>query len=1175
MEAEAFIARWTTREGGADRANYQRVLAEFCDVIGVPRPEPAGAERERNDYVFERAVRRRESDPVNSTLRIDLYKKGCFILEAKQSRLPGGKNALPAQLSLPDIDRGTTGRRGAARNWDAMMAAARKQAEDYVFLLDASHPAPPFLITCDVGHAFEIYADFTGTGRAYSQFRGRKGFRIYLEDLRREEVRTLLAAIWTAPASLDPARESARVTRAIAGRLAEVSRSLEKGYAPQDVALFVMRCIFCMFAEDVDLLPKGEFTRLLDECRSSPRTLVPLLEELWSKMDEPSEEKRFFSYFRTHLRHFNGNLYRNAHAFPLEAEEIGELLAAAKHKWTEVDPAIFGTLLEQALEPTERRKLGAHYTPRAYVVRLVEATVMEPLRADWRRALKQADGEKHAGNERGAAAILRAFHHRLCTTRVLDPACGTGNFLYVCLQLMKTLEGEVLEALADHGETGLLGLDAETVGPGQFLGLELNPRAAAIAELVIWIGFLQEHYRTHSGHPGEPILRAFRNINFGSKDGYDAVLAWDEEEKDGRTERCFDNPRRPDWPEAEFIVGNPPFIGGKDLRARLGSDYVETLWKAHRHMNESADFVMYWWDRAAELLTRKGTVLRRFGLVTTNSISQVFQRRTIERHLSAKKPISLIYAIPDHPWTKATKDSAAVRIAMTVCEAGKRDGVLLETMSESGLDSDEPIIGFAVLGGLINADLTIGANVGAANRLIASSELASPGVKLHGTGFTVTENEARHLGLNSVPGLERHIRPYRNGRDLTAQSRNLMAIDLLGYSAVGARNSFPSVYQHLLQHVKPERDRNNRASYRDSWWIFGEPRKDLRPALENLTQYIATVETTKHRVFQFLDANILADNMIVVIASDDPAHLAILTSRIHRTWALEAGGTLEDRPRYSKSRCFDPVPFPDPSPALRAALRAAGEELDATRKRVLEEHPDLTMTGLYNVLEKIKAGASSTASRTPVNGGGTASIDGAAPPSMAGRGGNGIGDEHGVGEPVLTAKEEDIKTRGLVLILKELHETIDRLTAEAYGWATEMEDGEILARLVALNAERAREEARGHVRWLRPDYQEPRFGKAKTERAEELPLAASVVSIDRGLPAFPNRREEQILAVADVLAANSAPMRAAEIARAFKRGGKRIEPKVEQLLGALARFGHIVALPDGQFRTRERERLAA
>jgi hypothetical protein len=1129
MEAEAFIARWTAREGGAERANYQMFLAELCDVIGVPRPEPAGAERERNDYVFERAVRRRESDPVNSSLRIDLYKKGCFILEAKQSRLPGGKNALPAQLSLPQMEREAVGRRGAARNWDAMMAAARKQAEDYVFLLDASHPAPPFLITCDVGHAFEIYADFTGTGRAYSQFRGRKGFRIYLEDLRREEVRTLLATIWQDPASLDPARESARVTREIAARLAEVSRSLEKNYAPQDVALFIMRCIFCMFAEDVDLLPKGEFTRLLEECTKSPRALVPQLEELWSKMDEPEEKKRFFSYFGVHLRHFNGNLYRNARAFPLKAEEIGELVAAAKHKWTEVDPAIFGTLLEQALEPTERRKLGAHYTPRAYVARLVEATVMEPLRADWRRALKQADGEKDAGNEPGAAAILRAFHHRLCTTRVLDPACGTGNFLYVCLQMMKTLEGEVLEALADHGETGLLGLDAETVGPRQFLGLELNPRAAAIAELVIWIGFLQEHYRTHSGHPGEPILRAFRNINFGLKSGYDAVLAWDE--KDGES---YANPHRPDWPEAEFIVGNPPFIGkGAAMRSALGDEYVDALWSAHRHMNESADFVMYWWDRAAELLTREGTVLRRFGLVTTNSIGQVFNRKAIERHLSAKNPVTLVFAVPDHPWTKATKDSAAVRIAMTVCEAGdSADATLLEPVEEADLHTDEPIISFSMKRGRINADLSVGAAVTSSKPLASTNGVACNGMMLAGRGFVLSVKEAEFLSATNDHAASL-IKPYRNGGELVGHPKRKFVIDAFGFTDIELRQHHPAIYQHLLATVKSERSKNRRKAFRDRWWIFGEPRRTFRPALANIGRYIGTTETAKHRVFQFLAESVVPDHMIIAVASNDAAHLAILSSHIHKTWALESGGTLEDRPRYSKSRCFDPFPFPDPSPALRDQLRAAGEELDATRKRVLEDHPDLTMTGLYNVLEKVKAGGA------------------------------------------LTEKEDDVKTRGRVLILKELHETIDRLAAQAYGWPADMEDGEILARLVALNAERAREEARGHVRWLRPDYQEPRFGRARVERTEELPLPASVVAIDRGLPAFPTRREEQILAVADMLAAKGVPMRAGEIARAFKRGGKRIEPKVEQLLGALARFGHIAALPDGSFLTRERERRAA
>ncbi|MER8486046.1 hypothetical protein NKH12_26875 [Mesorhizobium sp. M1322] len=607
-------------------------LSEFCDVIGVPRPEPSGAEREHNDYAFERAVRRRASDEISSSKRIDLYKKSCFILEAKQSRLPGAKNAIPGQGVLFADEPEHLGKRSVARGWDVMMQNARKQAEEYVYLLDASHPAPPFIIACDVGNAFEIFADFSGTGRAYSQFPDRKGFRVYLDDLRHKETRELFARIWTDPRSLDPAKESARVTREIAKRLAEVSKALEKNHPAEEVAHFLMRCIFTMFAEDVDLLPKGSFTQLLDDCVKSPSAFVPLIEELWAKMDEPEQKKRFFSAFRTELRYFNGNLFKNARAFPLGREEIGELLQASKAKWTEVDPAIFGTLLEQALEPGERKKLGAHYTPRAYVQRLVEVTVMEPLRDDWQRALTKAEAAKDLRDDAKAIEIVRGFHHQLCLTRVLDPACGTGNFLYVSLELMKKLEGEVLETLARLGFNESLGLERETVDPHQFLGLELNPRAAAIAELVVWIGYLQQHYRTRTGHPSEPILRAFKNINFGRREGYDAVLTWDGYpvpmivEKDGKRIETFPNARRPNWPEAEFIVGNPPFIGSKFFRQRFGNGYTEALWAVHKHVNESADFVMYWWDRAADLLTRKKTPLRRFGLVTTNSISQTFER---------------------------------------------------------------------------------------------------------------------------------------------------------------------------------------------------------------------------------------------------------------------------------------------------------------------------------------------------------------------------------------------------------------------------------------------------------------------------------------------------------------------------------------------------------------------
>lgn len=1145
-DIEKFLARWTAREGGAERANYGLFLIELCEFLGVERPQPSGHKKHLNKYNFDRQVGRDEEH----VKFIDLYKSGCFILEAKQSRLAGAKKAVAIQESLVGVQPEQLGKRSIKKGWDALMVNAKRQAEDYVFRLEPEEPAPPFIIVCDVGHCIELYADFSGTGRAYSYFPDRQNFRIYMDDLRDPAIRARLATVWTDPHSLNPTRENARVTREIADRLAKISKSLEINHPAEEVAHFLMRCIFTMFAEDVDLLPKGEFTKLLEECIARPASFLPLLEELWAKMDEADYNKRFYSAFKQHLKHFNGNLFRAARAFPLGQEEIGELLAAARSEWTRVEPAIFGTLLERALGVAERSKLGAHYTPRLYVERIVHVTVMEPLRAEWRdvqikiqEAVDNSD-DKVTGREK-AISFAREFHHRLCTIRVLDPACGTGNFLYVSLELMKGLEGEILEKLAELGYEALA-LERETVDPHQFLGLELNPRAAAIAELVIWIGALQQHYRIKKEHPPEPILKAFQNINSGSRKGYDAVLTWDGyplpeiAHRKGQAIETAPNARRPEWPEAEFIVGNPPFIGGKDIRAELGDFYTETLRAVHTHMNDSADFVMYWWDRAAEILTRKDTKLIRFGLITTNSITQVFQRRVTERYVNGKSPLSIVFAIADHPWTKATKDAAAVRIAMTVAQAGTHDGVLLSVTHEAELDTDVPKIDYARQEGRINSDLTIGVDVTKAKALLANEGICSPGVKLHGAGFIVTPQVAAHLGLGKRKGLENHIRLYRNGRDLTARPRNVMVIDLFGLSAEQVRRDFPEVYQHVSDHVRYDYDENGvpkvddigrkkgrewnaRSTYRDNWWMFGEPRSDLRPALKNLSRYIATVETAKHRVFQFLDAEILPDNMLMAIALKDSEGLAILSSAIHTVWTSKQDAALGLTPRYTKSRCFDPFPFPDASEAQKAKLRALGEELDATRKRVLEDHPDLTLTGLYNVLEKLKAG-------TP-----------------------------------LDADDEDVKHRGLVLILKELHEAIDRATYDAYGWPYDLKDEEILSRLVALNAERADEEARGHVRWLRPDYQIPRFGKGlKTESAVEFDLGDKVVAIDKDLPIFPKDRYEQPLAVKHVLARSGRAMTHDAIARAFKGPHKARLRRIEEIVTVLVRYGDATALADGR-----------
>jgi hypothetical protein len=1133
VDVEHFIKRWTAREGGAERANYQMFLAELCDVLGVGRPEPAGADRAFNDYVFERAVNSTQIE-TGSTKRIDLYKRGAFILEAKQSRLPGNRNALPGQLSLLADEPEQLGRRSAAKGWDVLMKNAFNQARDYAHLLPVDHPAPPFLIVADVGHCFEVYADFSGTGRGYSQFPDRKSFRIYLEELRNPEIRQRLAAIWTDPASLDPTRESVRVTRGIAARLAQVSKALEGGHPAEEVALFLMRCIFTMFAEDVDLLPKGEFTRLLEEAVESPASFAPLLTELWAKMDEPDHDRRFFSYFKTHVRHFNGNLFRDARAFGLEREEIGELLAAAKAEWTEVDPAIFGTLLEQALDKDERRKLGAHYTPRAYVERLVGVTVMEPLRADWEKAQSQAEDAMEAGQRADAVRLIKAFHHQLCTTRVLDPACGTGNFLYVSLELMKRLEGEVLERLAELGEPETLGF--ETVDPHQFLGLELNPRAAAIAELVVWIGYLQQHYKTRSGHPAEPILRAFSNINFGRREGYDAVLTWDGYplttvvEEAGKRVETYPNARRPVWPEAEFIVGNPPFIGNKRMMEFLGFEYAAALRATYPLVPESVDFVMYWWDRAGDLLGRKKSRLRRFGLVTTNSITQHFNRRVLETHLSEKSgPISLVMATPNHPWTKSVASSAAVRIAMTVCEAGaKRPGMLLTVTGEALLETDEPRIELNSQSGVIASDLSVGSDTGSSAPLQANTEMAHQGVILLGEGFRITRSEFPLLGL-AADALPRTVRPYLNGRDLVQKSEERYVIDFYGLSEREARTAYPSLFQVVLERVKPQRDKVRRDKRRENYWLHAEPCTRMRAAMADISRVIVTCRTAKHRVFSFLESSYLPDTKIITITLDGGHELAVLSSRLHVVWAERTGGWLGvgDDASYNHSECFGKFPFPDPPEDLKAGLRALGEELDATRKRVQAEHPDLTLTGLYNVLEKLKAGES------------------------------------------LTPAEEDVKQRGLVLILKDLHEQIDALTADAYGWPRDLTDEQILERLVALNAERAKEEAAGHVRWLRPDYQIPRFAKGAAAKSGELDLGATVVAIDKGLPVFPTDRYEQPLAVEAALAAAGRPMDAADLARTFKGAAKARTQRITQVLATLARYGRVTALPDGRYAARK------
>jgi len=1153
-KTDKFIERWE-RSSASERANYALFLSELCDYLGLPRPEPSQADESANTYVIDKAVVFHEINGSSTTNYIDLYKRRCFVLEAKQGSNP--QSRMPAAQALQRAPRRL--KRGVAvrgtHGWDEAMLAALGQAERYAKALPAPEGWPPFLIVVDVGHSIEIYADFSLTGKAYFPFPDPRTFRILLHQLEQEALRERLRAVWLDPLSLDPSRATAKVTREVAGKLAALARNLERHHSPKEVAEFLTRCIFTSFAEDVRLLPERGWLKLLESLREDVGNFPPMAEALWQTMNDGG----YSPILRNHILKFNGGLFESTRALPLTRDQLELLIEAADSRWRDVEPAIFGTLLERALDPDERHALGAHYTPRAYVERLVVPTIVEPLRDDWRNALAVITEQVNAGDTVAAIETANTFHRQLCSIRVLDPACGSGNFLYVALEHMKRLEGEILETLQSLGEaqqalehTGL------TVDPHQLLGIELNPRAAVITDLVLWIGYLQWHFRTRGdAQPPVPVIRNFHNIVEA-----DALLTWkkrvparDSEghaitQWDGKTEKQHpttgkkvpnETVRRPvyeyvdveqaKWPDADFIVGNPPFIGGKDIRSELGDGYVTALRKAYDEVPDSADFVMYWWQRAGEL-ARAGKV-RRFGFITTNSLPQVFNRKVVAQNLNATKdPLSLILAIPDHPWVKSfstgersASKHAAVRIAMTVAERGEHLGHLYRVTSEGDTSSEGTTVELSEQKGRILADLRIGADVSQARPLKSNDGLSCPGVKLHGAGFIVTPEQATALGLGRIPNLDRRIRPYLNGRDLTGISRNVLVIDMVGLSSEQVRRRYPEIYQWLLDHLKSEREAKvnqtpDSIQYAKQWWLFGKNRPELRRALNGLHRYISTVETAKHRSFVFLEADVLPDNMLVNIASDDAFHLGILSSSIHVCWALAAGGRLGvgNDPRYNKTRCFDPFPFPDCTEAQKETVREIAERIDAHRKRQqglgYKGGHSLTLTDMYNVLEKL-------------------------------RGGSG-----------LTEDERRLYEAGLIGILRELHDDLDRAVFAAYGWPPDLNTEQILEHVVALNAQRRAEEEGGLVRWLRPGFQAPKA--APIQAALGGLVLSEVLPVAHRKQPWPATLIDQVRAIKNTL--RTTPFQTAQqIASGFKPASRT---RITEILETLTTLGQTRKVED-------------
>ncbi len=1212
----AFITRWQS-SGAAERANYQMFLSELCDVIDVPRPDPTSADTTRNLYVFDRAITRTHPDGSSSTNYIDLYKAGCFVNETKQGLTA---DTAPDDLTAkPAPTKSGHGKRGTAA-FDKALERAYHQARGYITALPAEEGRPPFLIVCDVGHSIDLYAEFTCTGGQYERFPDPVSYRITLQDLHRPEIRERLRRVWLDPLSLDPSKVAAKVTRDIAGRLALLAKSLEAdGHQPQVIAGFLQRSLFTMFAEDVGLLPENGFKTLLDRAKETPQGFPVLVSALWKEM---ATGTHYSALLFKEIAHFNGGLFEDTSALPLSPAQLEMLTDAAATDWSGVEPSIFGTLLVRALDPRERHKLGAEFTPRSYVERLIRPTIIGPLREEWdavriaaatlqeeadqmeaqadeleaQAKVKLAAGTGTAAKQLGTeAAKLRkdaakndatalaqviAFHHRLCGLTVLDPACGTANFLYVTMEHMKRLEAEVLQLIAALGGDASMEMQGFRVRPEHFIGLEINQQAVAIAQLVLWIGYFQwQHKTTGKADTGDrPLLPKDRSIF-----EQDAVLAYDQRVPrldpttgapltiwDGHSTRPhpvtgkevpdetarlplydYTQPRRADWPQADYIVGNPPFIGARTNRLHLGDGYLAALREAHPALPANIDFVMYWWNQSAELL-RQGCI-KRFGFITTNSITQTFNQAVVAPALKSAPPLHLEYAIPDHPWIDSS-DGAAIRIAMTVVGKDEGSGLLETVTSES--EGEEGLGCSVVLEehfGDISPVLKISSDVSGAVELKANSRMSCVGYQLTGQGFVVNDDF-----FNALPEHEQGVvTRLLTARDIVQTPRSLRAIDVSLYSEEELKASFPTVYQHLLVNVLPERRVNNRKSVRDNWWVYGESRNTFRPALTNLARALVTPLTAKHRPFVAIDPTTVADSTTVMFAFTDFFFLGILSSKIHVLWALAAGGRLGmgNDPRYNKSRCFETFPFPalEEGP-LKQRIRDLGERLDAHRKRQQALHPDLTLTGMYNVLEKLRSFVVRASARDPE------SQDGLKPEL-----------------PTLTAKDRETHDQGLVSVLKQIHDELDDAVLEAYGWVPGLDgpfpladrlaeknahaeaiEQEILSRLVALNHERAAEEKRGLIRWLRPDYQAPgtatpaarqeEIGLPPADDDNTAPAAAATLDWPAELPA-------QVAAVRKLLPAHGAD--AETLSACFGRKNKKRTDQITAILATLRALGHL------------------
>ena len=860
LNVAEFIAKWRKVEL-KERSAAQEHFLNLCSLL--EHPTPAEADPTGESFCFEKGAEKHGGGDGFA----DVWKKNCFGWEYK----------------------------GKTKD----LAAAYDQLLRYRDAL----ANPPYLVVCDLDRIV-VRTNFTGTVSAVHD--------IPLEKLGEPQNLEILRAVFAGSEKFKPGKTSEAITQEAAERIAAIAQTMRgRGLDSAEVAHFLDRVVFCMFAEDIGLLPDHIFTRITEKAGGDPVRFRRLLGQLFEAMATGGD------FGTEDIRHFNGNLFNGATVPELTEGESAQIASAALLEWSAIEPSIFGTLFERGLDPAKRSQLGAHFTGKADIEKVVEAVVMQPLRREWDEARQAIDAALASPKKKGKAeaeAVLQNFLARLQAVQVLDPACGSGNFLYVSLQKLKDLE----KAVSIHSSDAGLGAVLPMVGPWQLHGIEINPYAHDLAQMTVWIGWLQWRKFNGFGSPEEPILRAIPG-NFRNKD---AILDLSDPA----------NPKEPAWPPVDFIVGNPPFLGGNRIRQELGDETVEALFKLYKdRVPAFADLCCYWFEKARAAIEKREC--KRAGLLATQGIRGGANREVLKR---IKESGDIYWAVSDQDWIL---DGATVHVSIAAFDDGTEKTRMLD--------------GQAVA--TINPDLTSAADITQAQILKENQGISFQGPSPKGS-FDIDLASAKAMLVatgnpNKCPNSD-VVRPVASAVDLVRGSRGRWTIDFAVMPMEEAAQ-YEAPFEYAKREVYPVRSKNRRDAYAQKWWQYAEARPGMRAALKGLPRFIVTPRVSKHRLFVWLKQEVLANDGTIVFARSDDYFFGILHSRVHEVWARAQGTQLREEAsgaRYTPTTSFETFPFPKPTPAQESVIADAARALVAKRDEWLagQDAKPRHLTRLYN-----------------------------------------------------------------------------------------------------------------------------------------------------------------------------------------------------------------------------------